>query len=192
MVFLLAALGFLHAVVSFTPLLGWWARALAGPWDDPPGQVLIVPGAEANADTIGISSYWRSIYAVRLWREGGVRHIVVSGGGGIAERMKEFMVGSGVPESAVLVEGRSTSTRENALFTKPMVDSLSGRMVLMTSDYHCRRATAVFRKAGIDVAPRPIPDALKRYHRWTERWPVFVSLAVETVKLVYYRWNGWM
>lgn len=187
----LATIGLLHVLITTTPVLKWWNAALAGPWEDPKGEVLIVLGSEANSDSIGISSYWRCIYAVRAWREGWVKAIVVSGGGGVAPHMKEFLVGSGVPHGAVVVEDRSNSTRENALFTKPLIAHIAGKRILLTSDYHSLRAAAVFRKAGIEVEPRPVPDALKRYNRRGDRWPVMVSLAVETVKIVYYRWKGW-
>jgi uncharacterized SAM-binding protein YcdF (DUF218 family) len=188
---MLAGIGVVHTLAVVTPVLRWWATSLAGPWEDPQGEVIIVPGAEANTDTIGVSSYWRTVYAYRAWRKGGVRTIVVSGGGEIAHHMKEFLRGCGVPESAIVVEDRSTSTRENALFSKALVDALPGRKILMTSDFHCRRATATFRKAGIDVAPHPIPDALKRYGKWPERWAILLTLTVETAKLGYYRWKDW-
>lgn len=187
----LASIGLLHVVVTVTPLVKWWTAALMAPWEDPTGEVVIVPGAETNGDTIGISSYWRCIYAVRAWRQGGVRHIVVSGGGAIGSQMREFLIGSGVPAAAILTEDRSASTRENALFSKALVDPLPGRKILITSDYHSARATAVFRKAGIAVEPRPIPDALKRYGQPGNRWAVFWTLALETVKTGYYRWKGW-
>jgi hypothetical protein len=54
------------------------------------------------------------------------------------------------------------------------------------------RATRVFRKAGIDIAPRPIPDAAKRMESWKDRWPVFLVLGLETVKVGYYFARGWI
>ena len=193
----LAAIGFLYVLVSATPIDEWWIRFLAGPWNDPKGDVLVVLSADAVKDVIGASSYWRSVYAVRVWREGGFSTVIVSGGPGggelaISERMRDYMVSQGVPAAAIRVETASASTRENALFSKPIIESLPGRKILLTSDYHMFRAYRTFRKAGIDVEPRPLPDALKQIGSWETRWSVFVNLCTETFKIVYYFARGWI
>jgi uncharacterized SAM-binding protein YcdF (DUF218 family) len=192
----LAAIGFLYVLVSATPIVDrWWIGLLEGPWNDPKGEVLIVPGADSLRDVLGASSYWRCVYAVRVWREGGFNTLVVTGGPAdlpVSERMRDYIVSQGVPASAILVEMRSHSTRENALFSKPIIESLPGRKVLLTSEYHMFRAYRVFRKAGIDVQPRPLPDALKQVGTWDARWPVFVSLCKETAKIGYYFLRGWL
>ena len=102
------------------------------------------------------------------------------------------MVSQGVPASVIRVETESHSTRENALKSKAILDKLPGSKVLMSSDYHMFRATRVFRKAGIDIAPRRIPDAGKRIDLWKYRWPVFLGLGLETIKIGYYFARGWM
>lgn len=193
----LAAIGFLYVLVSATPIDRWWIRFLAGPWNDPKGDVLIVLGGDTVRDVIGASSYWRSVYAVRVWRDGGFSTVIVSGGPGggelaISERMRGYMVSQGVPAAAIRVETASASTRENALFSKPLIESLPGRKILLTSDYHMFRAYRTFRKAGIDVEPRPLPDALKQVSSWATRWSVFVNLCTETVKIAYYFARGWI
>jgi uncharacterized SAM-binding protein YcdF (DUF218 family) len=193
----LATIGFLFVFVTVTPVDDWWIKWLAGPANDPKGDVLVVLGADSIPDVIGLSSYWRSVYAVRVWRDGGFREMVVTGGssgGGepVAERMAEFMMSQGIPVAVIRVETESRSTRENALKSKVILDKFPGRKVLLTSDYHMYRATRVFRKAGIDIAPRPIPDAAKQVMAWGNRWPVFLALAVETAKIGYYSARGWI
>jgi uncharacterized SAM-binding protein YcdF (DUF218 family) len=93
---------------------------------------------------------------------------------------------------AIRVERRSTSTRENALFTRELLGDAPGRKVLLTSDYHMFRAHRVFRKAGLEVLPRPLPDAIKRSSGWRGRWAVFVEEVEETGKILYYAARGWM
>ena len=194
----LAAIGFLFVLVTFTPINFWWANYLAGPWNDPVGDVLIVAGADAIDSTIGFSSYLRSVYAVLVWKEGRFRSVVVCGGGSdhgqtsVAEQMRDFMVSQGVPAAAVRVETESHSTHENALKSKPILDQLAGRKVLLTSDYHMFRAYRTFLKAGIDVQPRPFPDALKQSTSRANRWPVFLGLCTETGKIAYYFVRGWI
>jgi uncharacterized SAM-binding protein YcdF (DUF218 family) len=193
---ILAFIGALVLVVTFTPLVRWWAIQLAGPWDDPGGETLIVLAGSGGGDgVIGYGTYLRCQYAVFAWRQGGFRKLVVSGGPPEhpqANAMKNFLVSQGVPESAIVTEGRSHSTRENAEFSKSAFTSTDGNRVLMTSDFHMYRAVRVFRKSGITVLPRPIPDASKRSSSWLGRWPAFLDLCVETVKIGYYSAKGWI
>jgi uncharacterized SAM-binding protein YcdF (DUF218 family) len=191
----LAAIGFLYVLVSFTPIDRWYIHFLAGPWNDPKGDVLIVLGADAVNDVIGAASYWRSVYAVRVWRDGGFKEVILCGGPSgspISERMRDYLLFQGVPAAAIRVETESHSTRENALFSKAMIESSPGRKILLTSDLHMFRAYRAFRKAGIDVEPRPLPDALKQIDSWQTRWPIFVNLCTETIKIGYYFARGWI
>jgi uncharacterized SAM-binding protein YcdF (DUF218 family) len=106
--------------------------------------------------------------------------------------MQEFLVCQGVPAQAILLEPDSRSTRENALFTRRLLGDAPGRKVLLTSDYHTFRAYRAFRKAGLTVLPRPFPDVLKRANAWQSRWPIFLGLATETLKIGYYWARGWI
>lgn len=194
---ILAAIGLLFVVVTFTPLDEWWANRLAGTWNDPKGEVLVVLGGDTVKDSIGLSSYWRSVYAVRMWKQGGFRSVVVCGGSNgsepsIAGQMRDFMVSQGIPAGAIHVETESHSTRENALKSKPLLDQLGGQKVLLTSDYHMFRAYRAFRKAGIDIQPSPFPDSLKQAASWETRWPAFLGLCVEQAKIAYYFVRDWI
>lgn len=192
---LLTATGLLVGAIMFMPLVPWWARKLAGPMDDPSGDVLIVLGGSALEDgIIGQSSYWRSVYAVRAYRKTPFARIIVSGGGEFrpADAMRDFLVASGIPGDRITVEDRSVSTRENAVYTKQLVASDSKRLVLLTSDYHMFRALRAFRRVGMNVAPRPFPDLIKRSSSVTERWPAFFELCEEEAKTGYYWVRGWI
>lgn len=100
---ILAGLGLLLLIVTVTPLDAWWATHLAGPWDDPTGDVLIVLGGSSvlQDGVIGESSYWRAVYAVQAWRAGGFKAVVLIGGGppghSVAEAMRDFMSRRGFP-----------------------------------------------------------------------------------------------
>jgi uncharacterized SAM-binding protein YcdF (DUF218 family) len=195
----LASLGALVVLVTFTPLVSWWASALAGRWSDPCGDTLIVlSGAPTQGGVSGQSTYWRSVYAVLAYRKCGMRKIVLTGGNvdpngpPVADSMAEFVESQGVPPERVVRETRSTSTRENALYTQPLLANSASPPVLLTSDFHMFRARRAFEKLGIVVQPRPIPDALKRATTWRGRWPAFLDVASETVKIVYYYARGWI
>lgn len=190
---ILALLGALCMFVTVTPVTKWLASALAGPWNETPGDVLIVLGAdEPSYGFIGIASYWRSIYAVRAWREGKFQTVVISGGNGLAESMSDFLIFEGVPPERILRENRSTSTRENALFTAALLRNMPGRKVLLTSDFHVFRSVRAFRRAGVTVEARFFPYALKRSNNWLERWPVFLDLCLESAKIARYYTKGWI
>jgi len=189
----LALLGLMLLVVTATPVGSWYARTLAGPWHDPDGDILILLGADdPNDGYIGAATYWRSVYGVRAWREGHFRTIVVCGGLGIAESMRDFLLFEQVPADKIVLENRSVSTRENALFAAALLNKMPGRKILLTSDFHMYRSFRAFKRVGVEVEPRPIPYALKLGTDWTQRWQVFVGLLMETAKILVYRLRGWI
>ena len=194
----LMSAGALLLAVEFSPLTGIWAKALAGRWSDPSGDVLIVLGSDASKDhLIGESSYWRSVYAFRAFRKGKFSKILVSGGSNdpgspVAEVMRDFLIASGVPPAIIETEVESRSTRENALCVAALLRNVPGTKVLLTSDYHMWRASRCFKRAGVDVLPRPIPDAVKQSGTWVGRWTAFWQLLEESVKILYYRERGWI
>ena len=198
LLWLLALLGLLVLVVTLTPLDTWWASKLAGGWPNPQGDVLIVlGGARASRDgIIAWDSYVRSMYAVRSYREHPYALVVLSGGTGwsvkVGSSMRDFVQSQGVPEAVLRVEDRSRNTRENALYTAEMLKSTPGSKVLLTSDYHMYRALRAFRKVGLEVTPHPVPDAFKRGGSLDGRWPAFLDLAMENVKIGYYWIRGWI
>lgn len=188
----LAIIGLLVLIITITPFVSWYAGKLAGPWHDPRGDVLIVLGGSTlTPGIIGESTYWRAAYALMVYREGGIRRIVLSGAGA-ARDMQDFLTFQGVPAGMICLETRSTSTRENALQIKQLLGPASGRPVLLTSDYHMFRAYRAFRKAGLEVSPRPFPDAIKHATRWQYRWSAFLNEVVETAKIIGYFAHGWI
>ena len=194
---ILATIGVAVLVISFSPLVAWWAQWLSGDWRDARGKVLIVPaGSALDQGILGDNTYGRCVYAIYAYREGGFEQIILTGtataGLATSELMRDFLVAHQVPLSRILVETKSTNTLENARNVAPMVAALDGPKVLLTSDLHMFRALRVFHKAGIPVIARPFPEALKRAAHWRGRWPVFFDLAEESTKIVYYRWMGWI
>jgi uncharacterized SAM-binding protein YcdF (DUF218 family) len=189
-------------VATFTPITYWAATYLAGPWNDPHGDVLIVlTGSSMEDGIIGMSSYWRAVYALRFYKAGDYREILITGGGSeqepIATTMRNFIVAQGVPAEAVRVEVASKSTRDSATYVAKMLAAdpdhyRNQRLVLMTSDYHMSRSHKVFEAAGVHVEPRPIPDIRKRYAGPLERWTLSLELMQECAKIVYYKARGWI
>jgi uncharacterized SAM-binding protein YcdF (DUF218 family) len=181
-----------------TPLDNWWANLLAGnPAGYPPGSVLVVLGGGVLGDDImAWNSYLRSVFAVRNFRTGKIGKVVVTGGSRsgkpAAFAMSDWIRCHGVPNEDLYVETASQSTRENALATRQLLNSLPGPKVLLTSDYHIFRARRVFARLNMPVLPQPVPDVRLRASYWADRWSAFCDLAVETVKIGYYWARGWI
>lgn len=190
-VFICASVGLIFLLATFSPFVAWYAWRLSGPWADPRGDVLIVLSGSSLNGFPDTNTVLRCMYAVDAWREGGFRKVVVSGHLTSAH-MRSLLIAEGVPAEAVVTEDAAGSTRENALYVARMLSGETGSKVLMTSDYHMFRAVRVFRKAGLAVAPRPIPDALKRYGARIYTWSAFVDEAAESGKIVYYALRGWI
>jgi uncharacterized SAM-binding protein YcdF (DUF218 family) len=196
---LLAGLGLLFLVVSFTPLTVWWATLLRGDSYTDKGDVLIVLSGSMDEDgSMGWTSYLRTTYAYWAFRDGGFKDVVVAGGAvppsrdAVAKAMGDFLKFQGVPVEAIHLETQSRSTRENALYSAQLLKTLAGRKVLLTSDYHAYRARRAFARAGVEVAVLPIPDVLKRSGQWRARWLCFLDLVEETMKIGYYALRGWI
>ncbi len=109
----------------------------------------------------------RFIQGVRLKETGQASHILITSGNssllhpedGFVEadwvkgQLKQF----NIPDTAVLIENKSRNTIENAAFTKKLLENrgLKPPYILVTSDFHMRRAMKIFTKAGVDVVPYP-------------------------------------
>jgi uncharacterized SAM-binding protein YcdF (DUF218 family) len=60
----------------------------------------------------------------------------------------------GVPRVAILSEGESRNTRENALNSKRLIELLAcDSTLLVTSAAHMPRSVAAFEKVGVEVFP---------------------------------------
>ena len=126
------------------------------------GSYLVQAGPPEKADVAfvlaGDSSGNRILTGAELMRQGYVRKVVVSGPGGNyglheCDLAIPFAVKKGYPESYFEhAEHFAHSTAEEARATLPQLrrDGYH-RIVLVTSDYHTRRAAKVFRTAAPDL-----------------------------------------
>ncbi|MEZ5404552.1 MAG: YdcF family protein [Bryobacteraceae bacterium] len=124
----------------------------------------------------------RCHHAAWLYQNGFDLPIFVSGGPvGSGKRapvaadvMKSALVGLGVPASRVFTESRSANTHENAVESAQILRKAGfERILLVTEAFHMRRASAAFRKQGIDVVPAPCGFRREQfgYYRWYQWVP---------------------
>jgi len=107
----------------------------------------------------------RLISALRLYREGWGKRILFTGGSGKltgdkyaeADYVAPYLRTLGIPDTAVILETASRNTRENAVFSRHIVDSLKAgsNCLLLTSAIHMPRSKACFDKAGLETFPYP-------------------------------------
>jgi uncharacterized SAM-binding protein YcdF (DUF218 family) len=104
----------------------------------------------------------RVLHTVRLFQEGKVKRILVSGAefsrdgelSSTDRSLKQVFLQCGVPDSAIWVENQSRNTYENAIFSAKMIEKYlpnARDLLLVSSAFHLRRAEACFKKAGVEV-----------------------------------------
>jgi uncharacterized SAM-binding protein YcdF (DUF218 family) len=116
----------------------------------------------------------RMIYAARLYHAGKAPLIIVSGGRlpwtpgtqTEADAMAALLSRLGVPDSAVLREGRSRTTRENARYTQELLAAHGiHRVLLLTSALHMPRAMQNFETPGVEFIAAPTDvEVVERAH----------------------------
>ena len=164
---------FIFLVFGNEWLLNWYANN----WQPKPVAVnreisyscgIVLGGfASPDADANGYfnSAADRFIQAVKLYKLGEIKHILICGGNGKSDEksfregawVKGELISIGIPDSVIFVEDRSNNTADNALYAKQILDSLQLRppYLLITSAFHLPRASLIFKNAGIPTIPFP-------------------------------------
>lgn len=150
-------------------------------------DAIVVLGARVLPGGVpGDSLRARTLQAVALYRRGLAPTILCTGGVGEhppaeAEAAATLARQAGVPDAALLLEDRSTSTRENALFAAAIGRERGWRQVIVVSDpYHLWRARRAFARAGLTAYPSPATTGERdrkplRRLQWTLRECLLVT-----------------
>lgn len=120
-------------------------------------DVGIVLGMSMWGDEASPGLKERLDYALDLYNEGLFKHFIVTGGLDKpdfkyteAQGMRNYLVQKGVPESAISMENKATSTYENLLFSKEIMDREGWTtVILITHTYHGKRAQEIARELGL-------------------------------------------
>jgi len=95
--------------------------------------------------------------AIELYARGLAPVIMISGHGPApqsvpeAVQFRDYALARGVPEAAILIETESTNTRENFVFSSPIIEAQIGwnrirNVALVSKPYHARRALMTARR----------------------------------------------
>lgn len=150
--------------------------------------------ADAIVAVSGGDTQARTQEAVSLYQAGWARTIVFSGaaadksGPSNASVMRAQAIDAGVPESAIITEGASETTRQNAQLTSNVFATHDfRRVILVTSAYHQRRASIEFHQytaGNTQVVNHPVQHD-KQWSQWWWLTPTGWWLALsELVKIV--------
>jgi len=204
----LGVVGLLFAGLS--PLANWVILPLEDRFpafhdDERPVEGIIVLGGAVQAEesfdreqlTVNEAAE-RVIALADLARRYPAAKIVFSGGGGTlfteepaeADALARFMDTLGISQGRILLENRSRTTFENALYTRRLVEPKPGaRWLLVTSAWHMPRAVGCFRQAGFPVTAYPV-DFRTRGRSDVWRTFTFVSEGLRRLDLSAKEWAG--
>lgn len=119
-------------------------------------DALVVLGAGVNRDgRAGPALTRRSTLGAELFAQGAAPLIVCSGGQPYdrpnteANACRDVLLRLNVPDEVILLEDRSRSTEENALYTAQLLPN--AHVIVVSDSYHLLRAGIVFRNYGFNV-----------------------------------------
>lgn len=123
-------------------------------------DAVIVLGAGIRGEQVSLLLSYRLDKAVEYSAANPGALIVVSGGQGFQESitealaMERYLVAKGVPQERIIKEELATSTYENLLFSKAILDELfsgSYRTAVITNGFHIYRATKFAESLGYNI-----------------------------------------
>lgn len=138
-------------------------------------DAIIVLGAAVQGDTPSRTLADRLDSAVEYYNKNSDIKIVVSGGKGPQENiteasaMENYLINKGVPKEKILKEEKATSTYENFLFSKEILDNTIGgeyKVAFVTNEYHIYRAQSIAKSVEL--------SNITHYHSGT-RWHSVVT-----------------
>jgi len=122
--------------------------------------------------------------------------IVVSGGSGEilpdslseADATRDLLTSMGLPADRIVIENRSRTTYENAVFSKAMAAPKPGETwLLVTSAAHMPRAMGCFRHASWPVTPYPVDYRTKGGFQFG---PITLADNLVTLNTAVHEWIG--
>ncbi|WP_434793703.1 hypothetical protein TPDSL_37380 [Terrisporobacter petrolearius] len=121
-------------------------------------DTMIVLGAKVNKDGVSKTLKQRLDKAIEYYNENKLINIIVSGGQGKDEvmseawAMKNYLVKNGVNEDNIILENKATTTLENIMFSKEIMEDLNleNKALIVTSDYHLFRSRFIASILGVE------------------------------------------
>jgi uncharacterized SAM-binding protein YcdF (DUF218 family) len=129
---------------------------------------IIVLGAHVAGTRLTKALLERTRRALQYLQENPDTKAVLSGGRGEGEEISEaeamcrYLTAHGISRGRLLLEDRSTSTKENLDFSLKKIGTTDCRIGIVTNNFHVFRGVAIGRKCGCrQIYPLP-----SRYRSW--------------------------
>lgn len=116
--------------------------------------VVIVLGAHVEGRRISESLKKRLDRAYEYYTGNPDLLLIVSGGKGRgeeiteAEAMKKYLLYRGIPSGNIVCEDRSTTTKENLIYSGRLIQNREMTVGIVTNNFHMYRASAIARRLG--------------------------------------------
>jgi uncharacterized SAM-binding protein YcdF (DUF218 family) len=158
----------------------------------PADVIVVIPDSETG---------YSVDYGVKLFKEGWSRkdRMILSGGNitwkyAWASLMQEQALSLGVPRNAILLEEKSNSTKENAVYTREIMKRHRyTSLILVTAAYHSKRAEKTFKKimgSEVSVLIAPAEEGKFRFEDWWKRERDRKAVLTEFFKFFWFRIFG--
>ncbi|MEE1026018.1 MAG: YdcF family protein [Acutalibacteraceae bacterium] len=125
-------------------------------------DVAIVLGAALSKNSVSPVYRERINHAITLYNEGYVKYVILTGGVGEGNIYSdafiamEYAVSVGLPKKAILLEEKSTVTKENLLYSKEiMEDNLLKTAIIVSDPIHMKRAMLMANDMGMIAFASP-------------------------------------
>jgi uncharacterized SAM-binding protein YcdF (DUF218 family) len=195
-----AALGSLWLAVAFTPLSAWLAEGLVRRDSLQPADAVYVLASNVQRDDEpfpgAASRLWR---ALELVAEGRTSRLVVAEippPAGRYEPAVRAWLSTFQLDRELIVLGPVQNTRQEALEVAALCRARGfGRLLVVTSPTHTRRACAAFEREGLAVVCVPAMETqfdLESLLKPTDRMKAFGPVIHERLGLFVYRRRGWI
>ncbi len=144
----------------------------------------VLPGGRASKTLEA-----RTLHAARLYAAGEVSLLIPTGGVGEhppseAEVMGRILLGAGVPEDAIVLEGEALSTWDSAWLVARIAKERGVEgVVAVTDPLHSVRTVAAFWEAGVKAVAEPVYSS----PMWRKRSMRFGQFLRETGAIFWYR-----
>ncbi len=134
-------------------------------------DLAVILGSKVNTDgTLSERLTQRLTCALHLYKSGQVKHLLVSGGLGKegfyeGDKMKEFLLRQGVPDSTITVDNKGDNTIKTVKNTLALQNKLHFKNLIVVSQYfHLTRTKMLFRKDGFSNLGSASPG----YFEWRD------------------------
>lgn len=158
-------------------------------------DTMIILGAKVNEDGVSKTLKLRLDKALEYYKKNKDINIIVSGGQGKDEvttealAMKNYLVENGVNEENLILEDKATTTLENIIFSKKIMEDLNlgNRALIVTSDYHLFRGRFIASILGIDNEGLNSTSSLSgRMYYMIREYPTSIIDLYRSIKLSFF------